>query len=176
MARPRGKPGKSVTRPRLASNTRRGDASLHAAGHGPYATQSHYGTFLVIEEGPPLPQVAAESLVSAGLVLMRAATVEQAAAFLHSVEVDGIIICVGILSDTEHWLRPGLDLLVQLPATQSLQIAVVAPGRLAPDERRVALRHGAEIIPASSLRHVAGRNYLIGHLLGHSFCQQAHPR
>ena len=165
MARPRGKPGKAVARPHLASNTRLEEAALHASGHGPYAAQPQYGTFLVIEPGPPLPRLAAESLVSAGLVLMRAVTVEQAVSFLHNIEVDGIIICAGT-PDPEHWLRPGLEILIQLPSTQLLRIAVVAAGTLTPDELRVAFRRGAEIIPASSLRHVSGRNYLIGYLLG----------
>jgi hypothetical protein len=164
MARPRGRPGKTPIRLRSASNAQRDDTALHSAGHGPYAASPHIATILVIEESLSLSRLAAENLVAAGVALMRATTVEQAVAFVRNVDVDGIIICVGDDPQRSHWLRAGLDVLAQLPL-YALPVAVVVRGALTVHERRVTSRHRAEIVTASSLRHVAVRDHLIGHLL-----------
>ena len=140
---------------------------MHVAGHGPYAARAQVGTFLVIEESASFPRLAAESLVAAGLLLMRASTVDQAVGLLGSVELDGLIICVGTRSDEDDPLRPGFDILVQLPAGHFRSLTLVLRDALTPDERRVALRHDAEIIRATSLRHVSARDHLIEQLSRH---------
>ena len=164
MARPRGRPNKTPARARRASNAKRDDGALHAAGHGPYAVPPHVGTVLVIEESMPLLAAAAESLVAAGLALMRAKTVDQAVSFVRNFEIDGIVVCVGG-SPAESWLRSGLDVLAQLRLTQVRAVAVVVRGALTVAERRVVARHRAEVVPATSLRHVAARDHLTRFLL-----------
>ena len=111
-----------------------------------------------------LSPLAADSLVAAGVALMRATTVDQAVAFVRNVEVDGLIICVGDDPQRSDWLRAGLDVLAQMPVNV-LPVAVVVRGVLNVHERRVISRHRAEVVPASSVRHVAVRDHLLGHLL-----------
>ncbi len=107
----------------------------------------------------------ATQLVEAGLDLVRALTVDQAVRVLRATTPDAIAIVVGGQADGDSDLRPGMDVLAQLPPDWSVPVATIVDGRLSSSERRVGRRLAAMVVGAATLRHARYRSRLVRHLL-----------
>lgn len=133
--------------------------------NGRYARPVRLATVLTIEESQRLESGTAAQLVEAGLDLVRAHTVDQAVRVLRATTPDAIAIVVGGQADGDADLRPGIDVLAQLPPDWSVPIATIVDGRLSVSERRVGRRLAAMVVGAAALRHARYRSRLVRHLL-----------
>jgi hypothetical protein len=139
---------------------------IEARPNGPYARPAGLATtVLTIEESWALAPAIAEHLVGAGLDLVRARSVDQAVRVLRATTPDAMMVVVGGHADENVPLRPGIDVLAQLPTDWTVPVVVIAEGPLSGPEHRVSRRVAAMVVALRSIRHAASRNGIVVHLL-----------
>jgi hypothetical protein len=154
---------KSLSQEVANPSLREQSVRIDATPSGRYAPAPLLATVFVIEASSRLTPSVAASLVSIGAELIRAFSTESAACLLRATTPDAVMISLG--GPIDEGLRPGMDILAQLPTSWDVPTVIVTNGAMSAAEQGMSDRLGAKIVSVRMLRHLEHRSRTLSYLL-----------